>query len=73
MKKILVHSVRADEALQAFDVATKMNTEWEFLTYLRDLGRVEADRWLKYNYDAVNKKSSVDLQTSFLHDDGKIG
>jgi NTE family protein len=73
LKKILVHSVRADEALQAFDVATKMNTEWEFLTYLRDLGRVEADRWLKYNYDAVNKKSSVDLQTSFLHDDGKIG
>lgn len=72
LKKIFVHSVRADEALQGFDVATKMDTEWEFLKYLRDMGRLEADRWLKYNYDAINKRSSVDLQTSFLHDDGKI-
>ena len=73
LQKINVHSVRADEALQAFDVSSKMNTEWEFLTYLRDLGRVEAERWLRYNYDAIGNRSSVDLQTSFLHDDGRIG
>jgi len=73
LKPIFVHSVRADEALQSFDVATKMDTEWEFLKFLRDLGRTEGERWLRYTYECINKKSSVDLQTSFLHDDGKIG
>jgi len=73
VKEIYVHSVRADEALQGFDVSTKMDTEWEFLKYLRDMGRIEAERWLQYNFDAINKRSTVDLQTSFLHDDGKIG
>jgi len=33
---------------------------------LRDRGRAAADEWLIQNYDAVGKRSSIDLKESYL-------
>ena len=45
LKHVLVHSIRADEALKDLGVATKFVSSWEFLTELRDRGRETAERW----------------------------
>ena len=42
----LIHSIRADGMLCDLSVASKINTDWHFLLYLRDLGREIADQWL---------------------------
>ncbi len=61
-----IHSIRADEALHAFNVTSKFDTHWYFLTYLRDLGRIEAKNWLAENFNNIGKKSTVDLHRDFL-------
>lgn len=68
LKDMYIHSIRADEALHGFDVTSKFDTHWYFLTYLRDLGRVQAKKWLDLNFDSVGKESTVDLEKDFLHD-----
>ncbi len=66
LKDVLVHSIRADEALKDLGVATKFVSDWEFLTDLRDRGRREAGRWLEENFEHIGRRSSVDLKTQFL-------
>jgi len=68
LRRILVHSIRADEALKVFDIASKFDTHWYFLTYLRDLGRETAEIWLAKNFGDIGKKSTADLRKDFLDD-----
>ena len=74
LRHILIHSIRANEALHDFDVSSKFDTHWHFLTSLRDLGRIEATNWLNDNFDNIGKKSTVDLHKDFLsnRDDGIV-
>jgi len=64
-KDILVHSVRADEAMCDFSVATKFDTSWRFLTELRDRGRETMAAWLDGNFHDLNVRDSVDLDAEF--------
>jgi NTE family protein len=40
--------------------------EWEFFTYLKDVGRQAADRWLTQNYELLGIRSSVDVARTYL-------
>ncbi len=66
LRNIFVHSIRADEALHDFDVSSKFDTHWHFLTSLRDLGRIEATKWLEDHFDKIGNQSTVDLHKEFL-------
>ncbi len=66
LKHVLIHSVRADEALKDLGVATKFVSNWEFLTDLRDRGRETAGRWLAENFDCLGERSSIDVRTAYL-------
>jgi NTE family protein len=66
MKKMLIHSIRSDEDMTKFDVSSKLNTDWKFLTYLRDRGRTVAKRWMKQNYDKIGTESSINIREEFL-------
>jgi NTE family protein len=61
IKRVYIHSLRSDSALVSFSVATKFNTNWEFLLKLFDLGRGAAREWLKDNYDKIGKSSTVNM------------
>lgn len=66
LKQVLIHSVRADEAMANLGVASKLNTDWKFLCDLRDRGRAAAARWLETNFDHLGHHSTVDLHSEFL-------
>lgn len=66
MKKMYIHSIRSDEEMAIHSVSSKMNTEWNFLTYLRDKGREVAKIWLEENFDTLGKSSSIDIDKEFL-------
>jgi NTE family protein len=66
LKYIFVHSVRADRALSDLSLESKMESDWGFLTMLRDRGRACAAEWLAQNYQHVGVRSSVDMQKDFL-------
>jgi NTE family protein len=66
MKRMLLHSIAADDVMQMLGAVSKMNTSWEFLTQLRDIGRERAAQWLDDAFDVVGHESSTDIM-SFLY------
>ncbi len=66
LRDILVHSIRADQALEALPASTKYDTSWRFLTDLRDRGRDAAFAWLERCADSVGERSTIDLKADFL-------
>ncbi|MFP3559882.1 patatin-like phospholipase family protein, partial [Paraburkholderia sp. SIMBA_049] len=66
MKEMLIHSIRADNALSALSVSSKYNADWGFLSELRDHGRREADAWLAHHYGNIGQRSSIDIRREFF-------
>ena len=60
-RNIRMHRIDADEALEDLSASSKINAEWAFLEYLRDLGRSAAEDWLAESFDAVGKKATLDI------------
>jgi NTE family protein len=65
-KNILVHLIGAEDIMISLGTSSKMNADWEFLTYLRDIGRQAADDWLVNNYNKIGVESSIDIRKMFL-------
>lgn len=70
-KDLLVHPVRADDMMKEFSVTSKFDTDWPFLTMLRDTGRAGMKVWLEEHYDNIGHRPSVDLHEEFLIDKGE--
>lgn len=66
-KDVLLHSVRADEAMCDLGVSSKLDTDWHFLTQLRDKGREAAQAWLDQHRADIGVRDTVDLHGEFLN------
>lgn len=66
-KDVLMHSIRADEALKDFGAGSKFDSSWNFLTEMRDLGRATMEVWLEENFDKIGVRDSVDIHSEFLY------
>ena len=66
LKHLIMHAIQAEGVLSDLSVATKFNTDWQFLLYLRDLGRDEAEKWLKQNFVSIGKRSTIYIRAEFL-------
>ena len=66
MKEMWIHSIRSDQTMAALGVSSKYNADWDFLCFLRDKGRAEAEAWLNDNYDHIGQRSSIDIGKEFL-------
>jgi NTE family protein len=66
LKRLLVHSIEADDVMQCLGVSSKLNADWEFLMHLHQIGRKRADRWLKAHLSSVGIESTVDIREKYL-------
>lgn len=66
MKRLNVHAIRADEVMSEFSVSSKFNTDWDFLTHLKALGRNAAALWLDAHFHDIGERSSVDIRADYL-------
>jgi NTE family protein len=64
--RVFIHSVDAEETLSKFSVSSKLNPDWDFLCYLRDLGRDKAEGFLASHYDDLGKTSTTDIVAKFM-------
>lgn len=64
--RVFIHSVDAEETLSKFSVSSKLNPDWDFLCYLRDLGRDKAESFLASHYDDLGKASTTDIVAKFM-------
>jgi NTE family protein len=56
------HLITASDILSSISFVSKMNTDWNFLIHLRDIGRQSADDWLNIHYDKIGIKSSTEIE-----------
>jgi NTE family protein len=66
LSRVHVHAIRSDDVMSSFSVSSKFNTDWDFLTHLKDLGREAAALWLAAHFDDIGQKSSIDLREEYL-------
>ena len=66
LRKIRIHAVSADEALEEFSISSKLNSTWDFLQYLHGVGRRYATEWIEENYESLCVKETIDLKKVFL-------
>ena len=60
------HLIDAEDVISELAGSSKMNADWKFLTYLFELGRERADKWIAANFDRVGVETTVDLQAKYL-------
>jgi NTE family protein len=65
-KNILVHAIRADEIMKDYSVGSKFDSDWSFLTTLRDKGKAAMAGWLDENFDKIGVTDTVDLYGEYL-------
>ncbi|MCQ6281643.1 patatin-like phospholipase family protein [Bacillus sp. EB600] len=68
LEKVNIHFINTVEGLNNLDGSSKLNVSWDFLIYLRDFGRKNADLWIKENYDKIGVKSTFDVEKFFGSD-----
>ena len=61
-KRVLMHRIDGGLPLAQLTSSSRLNSEWNFLLSLRDLGRTAAKRWLKRNYEAIGTQGTLDLK-----------
>ncbi|RUR33349.1 patatin-like phospholipase family protein [Vreelandella andesensis] len=67
-QQALFHRISGEQALEDLSVSSKMNSEWAFLCYLFDQGRDATERWLETNFEAIGKRSTLDIDAVYLHE-----
>jgi NTE family protein len=61
LRKTYLHSISADHDLSELNLSSKLNTSWDFLMHLKNLGYAACNKWLEENYDNIGKVSTLKL------------
>jgi NTE family protein len=65
-KRVLIHSVCADDVMRGLGAASKLNANGGFLRQLRALGRERAQAWIDRHFDDLGSRSTVDVRAAYL-------
>ncbi len=60
-KALRMHIVYSPKELHDLNASSKLNAQWEFFVYLRDIGRAAADAWLKKHFDQLGKEATFNF------------
>jgi NTE family protein len=63
--RLFIHTIDAEAELAAFDPASKLNADREFLDHLFTLGVARAEAFLEAHWNSIGVKSSTDVETKF--------
>jgi NTE family protein len=66
LRRVALHHILPPEDMLRFEATSKLDTDWRFLTKLRDFGRASAEIWLEANYRRLGTGSAVDLDSSLM-------
>src|ERR1700727_524716 len=64
-KDLRMHMIFSPKELHDLNASSKMNANWDFFVYLRDIGRQAADAWLTENFDNLGTRSTFNFDEVF--------
>jgi NTE family protein len=56
------HMIAGEQVMQGLGLRTKYDTNWRFLSDLRERGRAQAEAWLAANFDALGRRSTLNFR-----------
>lgn len=65
-KRVNVHWIEAEKQMKGLGVSSKLNARMDFLLHLKSIGRDAADGWLAGHFDAIGRRSTIDIKEKFL-------
>ena len=65
-KDVRVHMIEATDVMVPLGRSSKLNTDWGFISDMRDFGAQTTKDWLKKNYNWIGTRSTVDIHETFL-------
>src|SRR3984893_18505835 len=65
-KRMLIHSVCADDVMRGLGAASKLKADRRFFGELRALGRERAQVWINRHFDHLGLRSTVDIRVAYL-------
>jgi NTE family protein len=66
LKLTNIHLIEAENTLSRLGVSSKLNAEWDFITYLYNTGRRVTSRWIQKNFDKINKESTCNIEECYM-------
>jgi NTE family protein len=66
LKRMLLHSIAADDVMQGLGPMSQLNADGQFLMHLHDIGWNRANKWLQAHLDMIGIESTVDVRTKYL-------
>ncbi|MBY0408486.1 MAG: patatin-like phospholipase family protein, partial [Rickettsiales bacterium] len=70
-KAMRLHLVYSPDQMHNLNASSKMNANWDFFQYLRDLGRADAETFVQEHWKNVGITSTLNIQEKFLCGPGK--
>ena len=64
-KAIRMHRIEAQEQLDSFGTASKLQADWAFFTKLFDIGRDSAKQFMSDHFEDLGKRATLDLKPRF--------
>ncbi len=64
-KAIRMHRIEAQEQLDSFGTASKLQADWAFFTKLFEIGRDSAKQFMSRHFDDLGKRATLDLKPLF--------
>ena len=61
LRKTLLHSISGDQDLSELNLSSKLNTSWDYLMGLKNMGYAACTKWLDENYENIGKISTLKL------------
>ena len=65
-RRMFIHNIDAEPEMVRLSASSKFNADWAFLRELFALGRQRASEWSAANFDALGRRSSIDIVETFL-------
>jgi NTE family protein len=60
-QKVYIHHISADNQLGELNLSSKLNTSWDFLMHMKELGYKSCEAWLKDNYEKIGNESTFKI------------
>jgi NTE family protein len=64
-RDVRVHIIHTADEVQHLEASSKLNAEWEYLTYLFERGRGWASAWLDEHFEDLGRRQTLDLDDLF--------
>lgn len=70
-KDMRMHLIYSRDHMKHLTASSKMNADWDFFLFLKDLGRQTADEWIRHHWSDIGERSTVNIREKFLSGRGQ--